>query len=97
MACIFCLRESLSPTGVAVPLALTPQSEAAQSRALPSAPRCASPQPYPSSKWLSCLLAAGSVAPPIAVSFLYCLLYARDAKFMGVVARNYRRVRISLL
>ena len=30
MACIFCLRESLSPTGVAVPLALTPQSEAAQ-------------------------------------------------------------------
>lgn len=54
-------------------------------------------QPYLSSKWLSCLLAAGSVAPPITVSFLYCLLYARDAKFMGVVARNYRRVRISLL
>lgn len=92
-----CARKPLSH-GVALLLVVTLQSGAAWGRALPPAPLTdPSLQPCLCGKWLSCLVAAGFVDPPIAVSFIYCLFYAREAKFWGVVARNYQCVHIYLL
>lgn len=92
-----CARKPLSH-GVALLLVVTLQSGAAWGRALPPAPLTdPSLQPCLCGKCLSCLVAAGFVDPPIAVSFIYCLFYAREAKFWGVVARNYQCVHIYLL